>query len=110
VTLTWKALTTPDLFKAIVLFILLFILAIPLGALFDFLLKIFKIRPSAICNMHTIHKQDHARNYKHYFTVHIWQHIFRKHIIRITYIFFLLLLLQMVKVGLQLNQHVKLQL
>lgn len=81
--------------QALLLFTILFIVAIPLGALFDFLRKILKIKSSETCRMHVIHKQDHARNYKHYFTVHIWQHIFKKHIVRIIlWTFFSLLLIE----------------
>ena len=69
--------------QAVVLFTILFFIAIPLGAFFDFFVKVFKIRSSEKCTMHVIHKQDHIRNYRHYFTVHIWQHIFKKHIVRI---------------------------
>ena len=47
--------------------------------------------------MHVHHTQDTERNYKHYFTVHIWQHIFKKHILRIIlWTFFSLLF---VKIG-----------
>ncbi len=85
----------PD--KALLLFGLLFLLAIPLGGLLDYLLKKFKIEARATCEMHEHHTQDKERNYKHYFTVHIWQHIFKKHIVRIiVWTFFSLLF---VKIG-----------
>jgi hypothetical protein len=81
--------------KAVILFIVLFIIAIPLGALFDFVRKVFGIKPSEACAMHVIHKQDHAKNYRHYFTVHIWQHIFKKHIVKIIlWTFFSLLFIE----------------
>ncbi|MCB0283195.1 MAG: arsenic efflux protein [Calditrichaeota bacterium] len=81
--------------EAILLFTVLFLVAIPLGALFDFLRRILNIKASEACHMHVIHKQDHAKNYKHYFTVHIWQHIFKKHIVRIIlWTFFSLLLIE----------------
>ncbi|KAA3615647.1 MAG: selenocysteine protein [Calditrichaeota bacterium] len=69
--------------KALLLFAILFILAIPMGSLLDIILKKLKIKSCEACEMHEHHSQDNERNYKHYFTVHIWQHIFKKHIIRI---------------------------
>jgi hypothetical protein len=71
--------------KALLLFGLLFLLAIPLGALLDFILKKMKIESSDNCLMHSIHKQDKEHNYKHYFTVHIWRHIFKKHVVKIIF-------------------------
>jgi hypothetical protein len=69
--------------KAIALFFVLFIIAIPAGWLFDFLASIFNIKKSAACNLHEVHTQEKERDYKHYFTVHIWRHIFLKHVLRI---------------------------
>jgi Putative, 10TM heavy-metal exporter len=69
--------------KAFLLFAILFVIAIPLGALLDYILKALKVEACKTCHMHAHHEQDSERNYKHYFTVHIWQHIFKKHIIRI---------------------------
>lgn len=80
----------PD--RALLLFGILFVIAIPLGALFDVFLKRLNIKPCESCTMHTVHKQDEQRNYYHYFTVHIWQHIFKKHVIRIVLWTFLSLL------------------
>ena len=83
--------------KALLLFGILFFLAIPLGGLLDYLLKKLKIEGCKSCEMHEHHDQDKERNYRHYFTVHIWQHIFKKHILRIVlWTFFSLLF---VKIG-----------
>lgn len=73
----------PD--KALLLFGILFLMAIPLGGLLDYLLKKFKITVGNTCEMHEIHAHEKERNYRHYFTVHIWRHIFKKHIIRIVF-------------------------
>lgn len=83
--------------KALFLFGILFLMAVPMGALLDYLLKKLKIEGNPACLMHEHHTQDKERNYKHYFMVHIWQHIFKKHIIRIIiWTFFSLLF---VKIG-----------
>ena len=97
--------------KAILLFILLFVLALPAGRLFDFIAEKFKISRCSDCTMHTIHKQDTERNYKHYFTVHIWQHIFKKHVTRIIlWTFFSLLAINITllyfPIGTFVEQHV----
>jgi hypothetical protein len=68
---------------ALLLFLILFLIAIPLGRLLDFLAAKFKIERCSDCEMHEVHAQDESRNYRHYFTVHIWQHLFRNHMIRI---------------------------
>ena len=79
--------------KAIILFVTLFIIAIPAGYLFDVLAVKFNIIKHAACDMHEVHKRDSERDYKHYFTIHIWQHIFKKHVIKIIIWTFLSLLL-----------------
>lgn len=79
--------------QAILLFMILFVIAIPSGWLFDALAKKLNISKQALCNMHEVHKQDSDRDYWHYFTVHIWQHIFKKHVIKIIFWTFLSLLL-----------------
>lgn len=97
--------------KALALFLLLFLIAVPAGKSFDFLASKLNIKRCTDCTMHTIHKQDRERNYKHYFTVHIWQHIFRKHIIRIfLWTFFSLLIINVAlayfPIGTFFEQHV----
>lgn len=81
--------------KAVLLFIILFILAIPAGWLFDLLATKFSILKShSACDLHEIHTEKKERDYKHYFKVHIWRHIFKKHIIRIiVWTFFSLLII-----------------
>ena len=69
--------------QAVLLFLLLFVIAIPAGSMMDYLATKLNIKRCSDCNMHTVHKQDTQRNYTHYFSVHIWQHIFIKHVIRI---------------------------
>jgi Putative, 10TM heavy-metal exporter len=69
--------------QAMLLFGILFIIAIPAGRILDYLAKKLNIDKCSDCIMHTLHEQDRHRNYKHYFTVHIWQHIFKTHVIRI---------------------------
>jgi len=70
---------------ALLLFLILFLIAIPLGGLLDYLADKFKIVRCTDCEMHEVHSQDESRNYKHYFTVHIWQHLFRNHMVRIRF-------------------------
>lgn len=67
--------------KAILLFIGLFLLGIILGWLTDFFMKIFPFFPCEACQLQKYHPQK--QNLHHYLTVHIWTHIFRKHIIRV---------------------------
>lgn len=69
--------------QALLLFGLLFVLAIPFGYVLDIIAKKLNIKPCTTCGMHKVHAQDNKRDYKHYFTVHIWNHIFKKHVIRI---------------------------
>ena len=69
--------------QAVLLFVFLFIIAIPAGRIMDYLAGRFNINRCMDCEMHTLHKQDTKRNYKHYFTVHIWQHIFKTHVVKI---------------------------
>jgi hypothetical protein len=89
----------------------LFIIAIPAGRILDYLAKKCNIRRCSDCDMHAVHKQDTQRNYTHYFTVHIWQHIFKTHVIRIIiWTFFSLLainiLLQLFPIGSFVQQNV----
>jgi len=70
--------------EAVLLFTVLFFLAIPAGWLFDLLAGKFTILKSrSACDLYEIHGEKKERDYKHYFKVHIWRHIFKKHIVRI---------------------------
>jgi len=97
--------------QAITLFIILFIIAIPAGRILDYLSVKLNINKSNDCKMHTVHEQDTERNYKHYFTVHIWQHIFKTHVVRIIFWTFFSLLainfaLQLFPIGSFVEQNV----
>jgi len=67
--------------KAILFFIGLFLLGILLGWVTDFLVKRFHFLPCDTCQLQEYHPQEY--NIRHYLTVHIWKHIFKKHIIRV---------------------------
>ncbi len=94
--------------QALLLFLTLFILAVPAGWLFDTLAKKFNISKHAACDMHEVHKQDTERDYYHYFTIHIWRHIFKKHVIKIViWTFLSLLLIEIVLLYFPIDTFVK---
>ncbi len=79
--------------QAIALSAILFILAIPLGWLADKLVKTAKYAPCATCEMHEIHADEGRRG--HYLTEHVWNHIVKRHMLRVfLWTFFALLLVQ----------------
>ncbi|NOY78806.1 MAG: selenocysteine protein [Calditrichaeota bacterium] len=67
--------------KALLLFAGLFLLGIVLGWVTDVLVKRFHVRPCDSCQLQEYHPQENST--RHYLTVHIWKHIFKKHIIRV---------------------------
>ena len=67
--------------KAILLFTGLFILGIVLGGVTDALKKLAHISTCEACHLQKYHPQQNSL--RHYLTVHIWRHIFKKHIIRV---------------------------
>ncbi len=67
--------------KALLLFGALFVLGILLGWVTDIFVALFRFEPCKKCQLQTYHPEEHS--IKHFFTVHIWKHIFRKHIISV---------------------------
>ncbi|MCB0276353.1 MAG: arsenic efflux protein [Calditrichaeota bacterium] len=84
--------------EALLLFALLFALAIPLGWTADFLARIFNFQPCRNCRLHQIHEPQKEHSWSHYLRVHIWQHIIRRHVWRIFW--WTLLALSAVEIGL----------
>jgi hypothetical protein len=66
---------------ALILFAILFVLGIFAGYFTDFFVKKFRIQTCTDCEI----KQYHPgyEGYKHYFKAHIWNHIIKRHLIRI---------------------------
>lgn len=67
--------------KALILFGILFVIAIPLGRVTDFLADKFNIQPCTKCDLHKIHYEEKERG--HYLKEHIWNHILKRHIWRV---------------------------
>lgn len=67
--------------QALFLFAILFVLAIPLGWLSDWVAKVLNIRPCQDCELHQIHEQEKSRG--HYLKEHVWNHIVKRHIWRV---------------------------
>ncbi|MDZ7291348.1 MAG: arsenic efflux protein [candidate division KSB1 bacterium] len=92
--------------QALLLFGILFVIAIPLGWLSDLLAKLLHIVPCKDCDLHEIHEEESVHG--HYLQEHVWKHIVKRHIWRVfLWTFFALL---MVHVGLhywQLEGFVK---
>jgi hypothetical protein len=76
--------------QAVILFAILFILAIPLGGLADLFARKMHIVPCKDCELHEIHAGERERG--HYLIVHIWNHIVKRHIWRVFLWTFLALL------------------
>ncbi len=80
--------------QALLLFGILFVLAIPLGRLSDLLAKLLRIVPCKDCDLHEIHQEENVRG--HYLKEHIWKHIVKRHLWRVLlWTFFALLLVQL---------------
>ena len=80
--------------QALILFGILFILAIPLGWLTDLIARLFRIIPCKDCDLHQIHPEEKVRG--HYLKEHIWNHIIKRHIWRVLlWTFFALLVVQL---------------
>ncbi len=76
--------------QALMLFGILFVLAIPLGWLSDLAAKKMGITPQD-CELHEIHKEEKLSG--HYLKEHVWKHIVKRHIWRVfLWTFFALLL------------------
>jgi len=67
--------------KALLLFTGLFILGIILSWVTDILKNLIHLSTCESCNLQKYHPKE--KNLRHYLTVHIWKHIFKKHIIRV---------------------------
>jgi hypothetical protein len=79
--------------QALILFAILFILAIPLGWLTDLLAKRLHIVPCKDCDLHKIHAEEKVRG--HYLKEHVWNHMIKRHIWRVfLWTFFALLVVQ----------------
>lgn len=67
--------------QAVMLFAILFLLAIPLGWLTDRLITTIGYVPCQTCHLQRIHADEGRRG--HYLAEHIWKHIIKRHIFRI---------------------------
>ena len=67
--------------QALLLFGILFVLAIPLGWFSDKLANLLKIVPCKDCGLHEIHADENVSG--HYLKEHIWNHILKRHIWRV---------------------------
>lgn len=83
--------------KAIVLFLVLFIIGIIWAPIVDGLVGRFRINTCRECRESTSHKEE-CRTFKHYIKEHVWGHIIKKHIWKI--FFWCLAALLFVNVGL----------
>jgi hypothetical protein len=92
--------------QALLLFAILFILAIPLGWLTDLVARMLNIVPCRDCELHEIHAEEKIPG--HYVKEHIWQHLIKQHVWKVfVWTFFALLV---VHVGLkywQLENFIK---
>jgi len=80
--------------QALILFAILFVIAIPIGWLTDKLTKLFHIIPCKDCEFHKIHSEEKERG--HYLKEHVWNHIIKHHIWKVfLWTFFALLIVQL---------------
>ncbi|NOX38239.1 MAG: selenocysteine protein [Calditrichaeota bacterium] len=66
---------------ALLLHVLLFVFGVLFGFITDTISKRWNIQPCTECPAQVYHHEEHSL--KHYFTEHIWQHIIRKHLLRV---------------------------
>ncbi len=64
------------------LHVLLFVLGILFGFITDFLVELFNIKTCEECEAHAYHPEQEG-SLKHYLTEHLWNHIVKKHLLRI---------------------------
>lgn len=77
--------------QALILFAILFLIAIPIGWLTDKAAKLFNIIPCKDCKLHQIHSEE--KEHGHYLTEHVWNHIIKHHIWKVfLWTFFALLI------------------
>lgn len=82
--------------QALLLFTILFLVAIPIGWLSDVFVKRFNIQTCSDCEIHEIHTHREERRRGHYLKEHLWKHIIRGHLWKIfLWTFFALLLVGM---------------
>jgi hypothetical protein len=80
--------------QALILFAILFVIAIPIGWLTDRAAKLFHIIPCKDCELHKIHLEEKDRG--HYLKEHVWNHIIKHHIWKVfLWTFFALLIVQL---------------
>ncbi len=85
--------------QAILLFGILFLISVPAGMFFNYLVRKFNYTQRNKCQLAEIHPQDKAHNLNHYIQVHIYQHIVKRHLPRVfLWTFFSFLL---IKIGFQ---------
>ncbi len=82
---------------ALLLHFILFVLGIFFSFVTDYLMKIFKIETCQECQLQVYHPNEHS--VRHYVTEHIWEHIIKKHLLRVFVWTFLAL--WVVQIGLQ---------
>ena len=67
--------------KALLLFALLFLCGIAFGWLVDKLVPVLRLRPSESCPVHQHHPGQEG--FAHYLRHHVWEHIVKKHLLRV---------------------------
>ncbi len=91
---------------ALLLHFLLFALGILFGFVTDYLVKLFKMETCQECQLQVYHPNEHST--KHYLTEHVWNHIVKKHLIRVfLWTFFALWVVQFGLIHFNLDQFVK---
>ncbi len=92
--------------KAILLFLVLFLLGIGLGWITDKIVILSKLRVCEGCSLQEYH--PHQINIKHYLKEHVWNHILKKHIGKVfIWIFFTILVIELSLKYLNLETIVK---
>jgi len=69
--------------QALMLFGILFVIAIPLGWLSDLAIKKLNIKTCKDCEMTEFHSVKEEKSPGHYLRAHVWNHIIKKHIWRV---------------------------
>ncbi len=92
--------------QALILFAILFVIAIPIGWLTDKAAKLFHIVPCKDCKLHQIHSEEKEPG--HYIKKHVWDHIIKHHIWKVfLWTFFALLIVQVGLIYWELEGFVK---
>lgn len=69
--------------QAFILFAILFIVSLPSGILFNFLVKKFNYIQRSKCDLAEIHPQDKQLDVLHFLKVHVYGHIIKRHLPRV---------------------------